>query len=101
MVVPSPSADSTIYVEIALNIPEDIARLLEVRWGNVSERAAEAVAAEAYREGALTSAEVGRMLGHTSRWETHDFLKRMQAHADFTAEDVQRDTDTIREVLGE
>lgn len=88
-------------MEISIRVPDDVARLLRERWGDLSERTLEAVAAEAYREGVLTSAEVGRMLGHDSRWETHKFLKRVGAHLDYTRDDLERDTESIDDVLGD
>ena len=56
--------------------------------------------AEAYREGVLTSAEVGRTLGHTSRAQTEAFLKQARAPLGCTVEDLQRDTDTLHDLLG-
>lgn len=84
-------------MEIAINLPEEVARTLEAKWGDVSRRALEAVAAEAYRSGALTAAEVGRLLGFTSRWQTEAFLKEAGVELDYTADDLDHDVAAIRD----
>ena len=85
---------------IQLNLPEDVIRQLEAQWGpdSLSRKALEALAAEAYRSGALTAAEVQRVLGLSSRWEAEDFLKRAQAHLDYSDADIEQDASAIRQV---
>ena len=87
-------------MEIAIHIPEDVARLLEARWGDLSRRTLEAIATEAYRAGILTTAEVGRLLGHTSRFETEAWLKQAGAYLDYTEADLKRDIETLRRKAG-
>ena len=87
-------------MSIALELPDELLRRLEKRKGDPARWALEAVAAEAYREGVLTSAEVGRTLGHTSRAQTEAFLKQARAPLGYTVEDLQRDADTLRDLLG-
>jgi hypothetical protein len=66
-------------VIVAIEIPDDIGRLLAGQVGDVSRAVLEAVAVKAYRSGGITSAQVGGMspqfathpgkdnsLGHTS-----------------------------------
>jgi post-segregation antitoxin (ccd killing protein) len=83
---------------IAIEIPEDLAQRLKASWGDLSRRATEALAAEAYRAGELTSAEVQRMLKLPSRWEADAFLQRAQAYLDYTEADLERDIDSLREL---
>jgi hypothetical protein len=59
-----------------------------------------AVAAEAYRTGALTAHQAGQLLGHTSRWETEAFLKRMQAYLHYSDADLARDLENLRAARG-
>lgn len=87
-------------MSIALDLPDELLRRLEARQGDPARWALEAIAAEAYREGVLTAAEVGRTLGHTSRAQTEAFLKRANAHLGYTVEDLRRDTNTLRDLLG-
>jgi predicted HTH domain antitoxin len=77
-------------MQIALELPEDIAKRLEVAWHDVSRGTLEAVALEGYREGALTRGQVGRLLG-LSFWETEAFLKERQAYLAYTEEDFEHD----------
>lgn len=75
---------------IAVELPEDIAKRLESAWRDVSRGALEAVALEAYRDGALSREQVGRVLG-LSFWETEAFLKQRQAYLAYDEEDLRND----------
>ena len=87
-------------MEIAIQVPPDVAHRLEQRWGSLSRRALEILALEAYREGVLTSAEVGRLLGFSSRWETEAFLRSGGARLEYTDADLERDGEAIRHATG-
>jgi predicted HTH domain antitoxin len=75
---------------IAVDLPEDIAKLLESAWRDVSRGTLEAVALEGYRDGALTHDQVGRLLG-LSLWDTEAFLKERQAYLAYHEEDFEQD----------
>lgn len=83
-------------MNVAIEIPDEIGRLLAAQSGNLSQAVLEAVAAGAYRTGAITPAQVQQMLGHRSRWETEAFLRRAEAYHDYTMDDLARDLDAIR-----
>jgi hypothetical protein len=85
-------------VNISIELPDDVAGQLEAQGANLSQRALEALALEAYRSGEITEAEVQRMLHLPSRWEVEAFLKRAQAHLDFSEADLERDISAIRQV---
>lgn len=85
-------------MNIAIEVPEDVARQLELRGGDLSRRALEALALDAYRSGEITAAEVQRMLHMSSRWEVEAFLKRAHAYLDYTEADLERDIEAIRRV---
>ena len=85
-------------MSVEINLPEDIARQLEAIWGDISQRALEALALEAYRSSVITEAQVQRMLNLSSRWEVETFLKQAQAYMDYTEEDLERDIAAIRKV---
>lgn len=85
-------------MDIAFPLPEDIEQRLRERWGGeLPRRALEALAAQSYRDGTLTLAEVRRMLGHESRFETEAFLKEAGAYLHYTKEDLEKDAKAIRE----
>jgi len=84
-------------VKVAIEIPDDIGRVLAAKAGGVSRAVLEAVAVEAYRSGAITTAQVQQMLGLRSRWETESFLQRAEAYHDYTMMDLERDMAAIRD----
>ena len=84
-------------MNVAIEIPDDIGRLLAAQAGGVARAVLEAVAIEAYRSGAITSAQVQRMLGLRSRWETESFLRRAEAYHDYTMADLERDIAAIHD----
>jgi len=87
-------------VNVAIEIPDDIGRLLAGQAGDLSRAVLEAVAVEAYRSGAITPAQVLRMLGLRSRWQTESFLRRAEAHHDYTMDDLERDIAAFRDASG-
>jgi hypothetical protein len=84
-------------MQVAIELPDDVSQLLQSSWGDVSRRSLEAVAAEAYRSGALSARQVGDLLGHASRWETETFLQRMQASLRYTPSDLEQDLAVLRD----
>jgi predicted HTH domain antitoxin len=85
-------------MEVLLNLPDDVVEKLASRWEDLPRHAVEALAADAYRSGVLTSYEVQRMLGFSSRWETDDFLKSRGAYLDYTEEDLRQDLATLQKL---
>jgi len=83
-------------MNVAFEIPEDVSQRLAERWGDLSRHSLEAVAVDAYRSGVLTEHEVQRMLNLASRWEVEAFLKRAQAHLDYTEADLAADIATLQ-----
>lgn len=81
---------------IFIDVPEDMISRLQASWGNLSRRTLEALAVEAYRDEVLSSAEVGRLLGHGSRSDTEAFLYEKQAYLHYTADDLANDIDVFR-----
>lgn len=83
-------------MNVAIELPEDIAHQLTAKWGDISQRALEALAIDAYRSGVITEAQVQRMLSLPSRWELEALLNRAQAYLDYTEADLERDILAIR-----
>jgi hypothetical protein len=83
--------------QVAIELPEDIASRLAGE-GELSNVALRALAAQAYRDGQLTHAEVQRMLGFKSRWETDEFLKQAGASLDYTEADLDHDLAASRRI---
>jgi predicted HTH domain antitoxin len=87
-------------VTVAVDIPDDLERRLKERWQDVPRKALEAIAIEAYRSGALTAAEVQRLLGIQTRWDLDAFLKQAGALLDYDESDLARDLEAFRQSNG-
>ncbi len=87
-------------MNVAIDIPESVSASLRAHWLDVPRGVLEAVAAEAYRSGALTAYQVGELLGHGSRWETEAFLQRVQAYLHYSEDDLERDLAGLRAARG-
>ena len=83
-------------MEVLLTVPDDIVERLRLRSEDLPRHALESLAAESYRAGLLSSAEVQRMLGFETRFETDAFLKERGAYLDYNEEDFARDLETLR-----
>ena len=83
-------------MNVAIEIPDELARQLAARCGEVSRAVLEAVAVEALRSGSITPVQVQQMLGLGSRWEAEDLLRRAEAYHDYTLDDLERDIANIR-----
>jgi hypothetical protein len=87
-------------MEVLLQVPDELAEKLQARSEDVPRQALESLIADSYRAGILTSAEVQRMLGFETRWETDAFLKEKGAYLHYTEEDFERDIETLRRLSG-
>jgi predicted HTH domain antitoxin len=77
--------------QVAVELPDDVARQLEVSGQDLARRTLEALAFDAYRSGEITTAQVQEMLHHSSRWETEAFLKERQAYLHYGEADLDAD----------
>lgn len=83
-------------MEVSLQLPDDIAEKLAESRRDLPRQALEALATAGYRAGSLTSYEVQRMLGLSSRWQTEEFLRQAGAYLDYTEEDLLKDLESLR-----
>ena len=87
-------------VEVLLQVPDDIVERLQARSEDLSRQALESLAADSYRTGVLTAAEVQRMLGFATRWETDAFLKARGAYLHYSEDDLEQDIEGFRRLSG-
>ena len=87
-------------MHVAIELPEDIARLLQASWTDMPRRAIEAIALEDYRTQALTRGQVGRLLG-LNFWQTEALLKERQGRLPYDESDLDRDRQAIDQALSE
>jgi predicted HTH domain antitoxin len=83
---------------LTIDLPESIAAQLQNRWGDLSRRALEALAFEAYRAEVVSQPQVGEILG-LDFWETERFLKERRAFLHYDEDDLQQDRLTHERVL--
>ena len=83
-------------VRITLELPEDIARRLEIGGQNLSRAALEGLALEGYRSGSLSESQLRRLLGFGTRYEVHGFLKHRGVPQRFDERDLEHDIETAR-----
>ena len=84
-------------MDIAFSVPDRLAGRLQERFGDLSERALQAIVADGYREEALTLGEVREILGHSTRMETEQFLKDRGILLEMTEEELEEDARAARE----
>ena len=85
-------------MNVAIELPEDVGHHLEETWGDLSQHTLETLALEGYRSGALTAAQVRRMLGFETRMEVDAFLKQHGIYLEYTEDDLARDRETHRQL---
>lgn len=61
---------------------------------DLSRAALEAIAIEGARSGKLTTEQVRRLLGFSTRYQTDGFLKKHEVYYPLTSEQVERDAAT-------
>jgi hypothetical protein len=80
-------------MQVTIELPENVAKLLDCNPESFSRAVLEAVLMTAVREARLSRAEARRILG-VSRYEMDGLLKRYSAASDFTVADLERDTES-------
>lgn len=90
-----PWATAALVIEseimnLAIDLPEEIARQLERAWRDLPRRSLEAIAAEAYRSEALSRRQVGELLG-LDFWSTEAFLKEHLGYLKYDRTDLEED----------
>ncbi len=83
-------------MQVTIDLPEDIAEKLQMKWRDVPRGVLETIALEGYRSGSLTTEHVRRMLGYGTRMQVDEFLKRNDVYLEYTEEDFAHDAETSR-----
>jgi hypothetical protein len=85
-------------MEIAITVPDDLGAQLADHWADLPRHALEALAADAYRQGVFSSAEVQRLLGLPSRFDVARFLKEAGVSVAYGEAEFEADRQTWREL---
>lgn len=84
------------FMQITVEIPDEIAQRLDLAWGNLSRRLLEMIVVDAYRCGEISTSEVRQILQLSSRLETHAFLKRMGVYLNYDEAELKQDLQTLK-----
>lgn len=85
-------------MQVVLELPEDIVAALASREVPPGRTALEGLAAEGYRTGALTEAQLLRLLGLSSRSQVHEWLKARGIPYHYSAADFESDMETLQKL---
>ena len=85
-------------MKVTIELPDDVSAALKGRWDDVPRRALEAIAVDAYRTGALTEAQVRRLLRLESRFQVHALLKEHHVALRYSEADLEDDLRAQREL---
>jgi hypothetical protein len=86
-------------MQVAIELPEDIAESLRAKWKDLPRHTLEALALEGYRSGVLTESQVRRVLGFRSRMEVNSFLRDHGIYYDYTPSEIDREIRTNERLL--
>ena len=81
-------------MQVTLEIPDDIASVLQAQERDLSRTALEAVGLEAFRQHRITAYRLRRMLGLGTRYELDGFLKQHEVWLEYSTEDLDGDRET-------
>ena len=82
-------------MSITVQLPQQIQQQLQSEWTDLERHALEGLITEAFRQGKLSSIQVGQALGMDDRWEAIQFLSERGAYPGYEEEDFARDMDAL------
>jgi len=85
---------------VSLEIPDELGQLIAGSVSELPRTLLESTALEAIRAGRITVSQARRLLGISSRNEMDGFLKSHGVFLDMSLEDVQRDSELVRNSIG-
>jgi hypothetical protein len=86
-------------MQVAIELPDDIAEGLRARWKDLPRQALEAIALEGYRSGALTESQVRRVLGFETRLEVNSFLRDRGVYYNYPFSEIDQEIRTNERML--
>jgi len=83
-------------MDVQLQIPDDVARVIQNEQPDLSRAALEALALEGYRSERLSEAQVRRMLGFRTRMQVHAFLKAHDVYLNYSLHELENDLESLK-----
>ncbi len=81
-----------MQIEIAL--PDEVARDLTAKWGNLERQILEMVILQAYRDGVISAGKVRQLLGMATRLEVDAFLQEKGVLLHYDLAELEADQQT-------
>jgi predicted HTH domain antitoxin len=81
-------------MQITIDLPDELVQHFNRDY--LAHEIIEALVVQAYQAEKITTAEVGRILNLSSRWDVDAFLKQHKADLHYDATDLERDRETLR-----
>ena len=88
-------------MQVEITLPDDIARDLAAKWGNLERQILEMVVVQAYRDGVISAGKVRQLLGMATRLEVDVFLKQKRAFLHYDQSDLEADQQTHEQLRNE
>jgi hypothetical protein len=88
-------------VDIKISIPDDLAKALAPDASSLPRAILESFALEAYRDRRLSEFQVQRLLGMSSRFAVHKFLKEHDVPLNYSMENLLEDVEMSRDFEGD
>ena len=85
-----------VLMDVQLQIPDDVARVIQSDQPDLSRAALEALALEGYRSVRLSEAQVRRMLGFRTRMQVHAFLKGQNVYLNYSNQELENDLESLK-----
>ena len=83
-------------MQVTIELPSDVAKQLEQKWGDVSRHILETVALEGYQAGQLTTAQLREMLGYETPMELDALLQRTSIYRNVVEDELEQDFEASR-----
>jgi hypothetical protein len=84
-------------MDVQLQIPDDVARVIQVQQPDLSRAALEALALEGYRGERLSEGQVRRMLGFRTRMQVHGLLKAHNVYLHYPIGELENDLASLKQ----
>jgi hypothetical protein len=78
-------------MEVAIHLPDDIARHVRAQWEDVPRHVLESLALAWYQSGELNEEQLRRLLGYNTRTRVHTFLAEHDVPLRYGLEDLEQD----------
>lgn len=85
-------------MNIELQIPDEVARILSTEYADLPRAAMEALALDGYRSNRLSDGQLRQMLGFSSRMQVHAFLKERGVPLNYSLADLELDRETSKDL---